>query len=394
MSHWSSETGPVVVRIAARLARERISRPRVTRRAQVPSSLEATTPEWWTDVLCRDAPGAHVVSTAVLGHSAGTHHRHRIGLTYDDAGQRAGLPASVFTKSLPSLVSRMIGGFNGTARAEGRFYMQIRPGLAIETPIGYHAGFERDSLAGINVLEDIVATKAATFCGSGTVVTRAMAEEMIDLLAELHGATWQDPRLEGDWRWVQSFADWYRIGSDKMRTQHYTQRALDAAAHVIPKDLLGRRAEVWPATEAATAIHDTGPRVLLHSDVHIGNWYRTGTGRMGLCDWQCLTKGHWSRDVAYMLSAALAPESRKAWERELLARYLARMGARAGVTHDLDEAWNHYRRQMMHALWMWTITLCHSPFLPAMQTEETTVEMIRRIATAISDLGSLDAALG
>ena len=53
----------------------------------------------------------------------------------------------------------MIGGYNGTARAEGRFYTELRPRLDIESPLGYHAAFDRRSLAGINVLEDIVATR-------------------------------------------------------------------------------------------------------------------------------------------------------------------------------------------------------------------------------------------
>jgi len=48
---------------------------------------------------------------------------------------------------------------------------------------------------------------------------------------------------------------------------------------------------------------------------------------------------------------------------------------------------------MLHAFWMWTITLCHSPFLPAMQTKETSFKMVSRIATAMSDLDSLSAAL-
>jgi hypothetical protein len=39
---------------------------------------------------------------------------------------------------------------------------------------------------------------------------------------------------------------------------------------------------------------------------------------------------------------------------------------------------------------MWTITLCHSPLLPNMQSEETTLTMIERIATAMADLDSID----
>lgn len=395
MTGWSTTTGLTAMRVGARLLCDRLTNPKATARDQVPTSVDAITPAWWTAVLCAEAPGAEVVSATAVSGSKGTHHRHRFALTYNEAGRNAGLPTAVFTKSLPTLVTRMIGGFNGTARAEGRFYTQIRPSLMIEAPLGYHAGFDRQTLAGINVIEDIVATKEATFCDYTTIVTRPMAEEMIDLLAELHGATYQDPRLDQEWRWVASFADWFRIGAQKMQTEFYSQRSLDRAAHLVPGKILARRADVWPATLASTAIHDQGPRSILHSDVHIGNWYRTGrpAPRMGLCDWQCLTKGHWSRDVAYMLAAALTPQDRAAWERDLLVRYLERLGARAGVTLAFDEAFDHYRRQMLHALWMWTITLCHSPFLPAMQTEATSLAMIERISAAMADLDSLDAAL-
>jgi len=37
---------------------------------------------------------------------------------------------------------------------------------------------------------------------------------------------------------------------------------------------------------------------LLHCDVHPGNSYVTGDNRMGLCDWQCVVRGGWARDIA------------------------------------------------------------------------------------------------
>jgi hypothetical protein len=383
----------VAERIRAHLERELSAPTKVKDSGQVPSSVDALTPDWWTAIMCGDVPGARVTAHTIVGGSKGTHVRHRHALAYNDAGMRAGLPTAVFTKTLPDLVTRMIGGYNGTARAEGRFYVQIRPTLEIEAPRGYHAAFDRDTFAGINVMEDVAATKGATFCSHRTLVTRPMAEQMIDLLATLHAATWQHPRFETDWRWVTGFADWFRVGSDKMETERYTQEALDRAGNLIPPDVLARRQDVWPATVAATPIHEHAPRVLLHSDVHIGNWYQTNSGRMGLCDWQCLTRGHWSRDVSYVIAAGLTREDRQAWERGLLARYLDRIGTDAGVRVSFDAAWNDYRRQMMHAFWMWTITLCHSPLLPEMQREDTTLEMVGRIATAISDLESISAAL-
>ncbi|MGH9271590.1 MAG: phosphotransferase [Ilumatobacteraceae bacterium] len=383
--------GGTVVRVAGHLARDRITRPRAVRCGDVPTSVAAITPAWLTDVLCGGVPGAAVLGASVLGSSRGTHERHRLELTYNDVGSGARLPRSVFVKSLPTLVTRMIGGYNGTARVEGQFYARVRPQLDLEAPIGYHSAFDPSSLACVNLLEDVVATKSAVFCDHRTRVTREMAEGMIDVLAVLHGHFYDDRRLDTDLRWLADYPTWFRVGARKMRTEHYTARAIERAAGVIPAAVLDRRDRIWPAVLEAVRIHERGPRSFLHSDVHIGNWYRTGTGSMGLCDWQCPSKGHWSRDVAYAMATALAPEDRRAWEHGLLERYVEQLAQYIGTSPALPEAWDLYRQQMVHALWMWTITLCHSPLLPAMQSEDTSLEMIARITTAMADLESIDA---
>jgi hypothetical protein len=380
------------LRIAVQVLRERV-RPQLARAIDdVPSSVDVLTPEWWTAVMCAGHPDARIVGFDVMGSSAGTHQRHRFMLRYNDAGHAARLPMAVFTKTLPNVLTRMIGGYNGTARAEGRFYREIRAGINIEAPEGYHTAFDRRTLAGINVLEDIVTTRGARFCDAQTYVTRDMAESMVDLLAQLHAHAYGSARLDTEWRWLANFADWFEIGARKMNTERYTRLAMARMAARVPARLMTRSKDIWPATIAASAVHRQGPRGLLHSDVHIGNWYRHRNGRMGLLDFQCVAQGHWSRDIAYALSAALTIEDRRAWERALLARYLEILSNTAGVYIDTDSAWKNYRAQMLHALWMWTITLCHSPWLPAMQPEAVSIAMIERIATAIDDLDSLNAA--
>ena len=286
----------------------------------------------------------------------------------------------------------MIGGFNGTARAEGRFYMQLRPQLEIEAPVGYHAAFDPNTFASILLLEDLVAAKSATFCNHKTYVTRAMAEDMIDLLAALHARFYGDSGFAAGYRWVAPYPRWFTIGAEKMGLEHYTRKAFDAASHVIPQSVLARRGSVWPAALRALEVHESGAQSLLHSDVHIGNWYRTGAEKMGLCDWQCLSRGHWSRDVAYAVTAALTPADRRMWEKDLLVRYLERFAMMTGAKPDFEESFRNYRQQIVHALLMWTITLCHSPLLPNMQSAETTLTLIERITTAMADLDALEAA--
>ncbi len=371
-----------------------LSRKRVHNRNEVPGSVRAITPAWWTSILCRDHPEAEVTDAQILDASSGTHQRHRFAIEYNAAGTDADLPRSVFTKTLPSVMNRMMGGFNGTSYAEGRFLTELRPALHIECPLGYHAALDRRTYAAINVLEDLVATKQANFCDAQTAISRAQAEQMVDLLATLHAHRYKDARLQTECRWIPNFYDWFSVGSRKMRTEHYTQQALDQAADIIPATLLRDRRKLWPATVAAADVHRSGDIGLLHSDVHVGNWYQTGDGRMGLCDWQCLTRGHWSRDLAYVLSAGLTTDDRRAWEQPLLQRYLAKLASLTNTPFEWDKAWHHYRTQMLHALWMWTITLCHSPLLPAMQTDATSRAMIARISQAADDLDSINSALG
>jgi hypothetical protein len=268
--------------------------------------------------------------------------------------------------------------------------LHVRPLLEIEAPTCFYSTYDRQTFTAIHLLEDLVATKQATFCGHKTKVTRAMAEDQIDLLATLHGRFYGDATLRERFRWLADYPKWFTIGAQKMQTEHYTGKALDAAASLMPAKLMQRREEVWPATMKALAVHTSEPSTFLHSDVHIGNWYQTGAGRMGLCDWQCPSRGHWSRDVAYAISSALEPEDRRNWERELLARYLERLAEHRAPKLNFDKSFTWYRQQLLHAFSMWTITLRHSPLLPSMQTEAMTLAMMERVGTAIDDLDALD----
>jgi len=386
----SGATALAALKIGGRVAFERLARPKARQRDDVPCSPSAITPEWLTAVLCEKHPGAMVTQLVVKPASAGTHERHRLIVSYNEAGRRAGLPGSIFTKSLPSVVTRMIGGFNGTARVEGQFFTQLRPLLEIEAPVGYHAAFDRQTFASILLLEDLVATKSATFCNHRTYVTREMAGDMIDVLAALHARFYGEPEFATRYRWVAGYPRWFTIGAEKMSLEYYTRKAFEAASHVIPGQVMAQRDAVWPAAMRALAVHEGEGQGLIHSDVHIGNWYRTAAGKMGLCDWQCLSRGHWSRDFAYAVTAALTPVDRRLWEKDLLARYLERFAELTGTRPDFAQSFRYYRQQIVHALLMWTITLCHSPLLPNMQPEETTLAMIERITTAMADLDSID----
>ncbi len=378
-------------RIARLVEDEQRTKPKAVRAGDVVPNVEAITCEWLTDVLCGDAADIKVIDVEITLVSVGTHARHRLRLTYDRALDQAMLPTLVFSKTLPSVENRMMVGITGHARTEGRFYTQMRPELELEIPHCYHSTVDRGSCAAIHLLEDLVETKGATFTNYETYVTREMAEDMVDLLAGLHGHFYDDRRFDDDFKWVARFTRWFMGGVTKLRVDESTEKALTKAADLIPERLLRRRNEIWPATMAALRVHEEEPETFLHSDVHIGNWYQTDNGRMGLCDWQCAGRGHWSRDLAYAISGALTIDDRRAWEVGLVRRYLAGLEDVCGRSFDFGAAWIHYRQQMLHALLNWTPTLCPSEYVPAtMQTEEVSLTMIERMTAAIDDLDSID----
>jgi len=353
----------------------------------VPWSADGITSQWLTSVLCKLRPGSEVLSFTISRRGAGTSVRWHIALQYNEEGKKAKLPEALFAKTTPTLFTRLTT--SEPAWRESCFYEQIRPSLRIETPLLFASAHDRNSGRSINLLEDIVASKQAQFCNYATTVSRQQAENMVDLLASFHAAFYDSPRFNNDLAWLPKFEDILLTGERNGIVVGHEQ-AMHEAASVIPPDVIARKSEIWPMTLLSLGTHEHEPRTLSHSDVHLGNWYFTGKGEMGLCDWQMVCKGHWSRDFAYAISSSLTIPNRRAWEHDLLKRYLERMREFGGVNIAFDDAWKHYRQQIFAALLMWTPTLCHPPTMPDMQPLDMSLEMIKRITAAISDLESFD----
>lgn len=379
------------MRFGAHTIWDGVRRPRARVKSDIPFAIEAISTDWLTAVLCSNSLETKVVAFEFGPQSSGTTVRRRIDLRYSTENGNADLPTSVFAKSSPRFVNRLTLGLTKTIENEAMFYRKIRPLLPLEAPRGYHSAYDLESGRSIHLLEDLVRTKGANFCSPSSIIDHSKAEDMVRVLAALHGTFYGQPQLEDTFPWLQSFPDWWRTGYEGFGLRRFHDAAIEKAASVIPNDVYSRRAEIWPAQIRSLSTHLGHPKTLIHGDVHLGNWYITRDGRMGLCDWQCVSIGNWARDFAYAVSATLSIEDRRAWEHDLLDLYLQQIESATGCKIAFDDAWTLYRQQAIAALLMWTPTLCHSPLMPDMQPEAVSVEMIKRITTAMSDLESLAA---
>lgn len=361
----------------------------VTRRHEVPASAENFTVDWLTDVLCADVPDARVLSFTLRG-AASTHTQRRaIELDYNAAGEQAGLPRRLFSKSTP-FGGRAIVRISGATGNEIGFFNQIDRRTGLETPHAFHAAYDHRSMRSMILMEDADA-RGATFLDVSDPWTVDMVKGVLAELAILHARWWESPDLDAPFDWLKPSSQFNGDLDDILDFERVSMIGVDAAADILPAAITGDKPGLWAAFKHSLALSDRAPRTLLHGDIHPGNTYTLPNGRMGLCDWQCTVKGVWARDVAYVITSFLPADQRPLVERDLLAFYLDRLRAGNAPAPNFDDAWRLYRLQTLHAFMSWAFTYGMALTQIEMQPPQICREMLRRMGTAIDQLDTLAA---
>jgi len=307
-------------------------------------------------------------------------------------GREAGLTDRLFTKSGPSFATRMVSSAAGLGVIEATFYAQIRPTLDIEAPTTQYSAYDPLTNRQLLIVDHITETRGAQF---GNILTRQLtlqqAEQVVDALATLHAKFWDAPLRKWFGSWLFDSHVWMARLNITINAPKRILVGFERGRDVIPPELYDRRNEVPAALMRSLEINTSGPQALLHGDVHPGNWYVTGDGRMGLYDRQCIVRGGWARDIAYALATHLTVEQRRDWEQDLVARYRERLAEAGFELANAEECFLAYRQQMPHAMFMWLGTIGRYRLQPEMQPKDITLESVRRTCQAAADLDSLDA---
>jgi Ecdysteroid kinase-like family len=337
---------------------------------------------WLTAHLARHVPGAVAMSAAPLDGTTGTTDRRRLRVTWNEAGERAGLPNNLFIKSTPlSAKNRCMVGPLDMAVNEVRFYKSAAAELggAVPTARYAYAGMGARFLI---VLDDVVADGGRTYA----VADRCDIEHargLIDFFAALHSRFWASPRFQRDLTWARTWSTrpgsailnyFYKRGRrDALRLNH---PASTPAVHAVAAALDDHADAYYKEFEA-------GPLTLLHGDSHLGNSFSWADGRSGMLDWQVVWQGPGLREVAYWMTTGLDVDMRRTQERDLLDRYLE--GLRRGGVPEVptsNAAFERYRLFSAEA-WDSTAMLIAWPGLQAPQNAEAGWQ---RACAAVEDL--------
>jgi Phosphotransferase enzyme family len=377
-----------VARVLFAEARKRVGESRPLSAEEVPRSPEEIDAQWLTAVLCARAVGACVTSVHTGGGSSGTTTRRALELSYNHAGTAAGLPTRVFAKCTTTLAQRLMLGLGGFLHGEPGFYTLVRPDLALEAPMGYFGAVDRHSWHSIVLIEDVAATRGASFWQPSTQVSRGQIEDLLSAVAGWHGGLWGSARLAG-WPWLKTPTEQMRLIDALIGLANRLPVGAERARGVIPVTLRGRQADLYAGMRRSMAMLSLGTPTYLHGDLHVANTYVLAGGRMGVVDWQVGLQGSWAHDYSYIVATALDIEARRAWEGELLDFYLECLAGAGGERIPRDRAWSAYRSALLYPYFAWVYTMGRSRLQPNFQPDRVSLTMIERLSTAIDDLDSL-----
>ncbi len=332
---------------------------------------------WAQKVIDRHAPGVRVSRVEPLAVDIGTTTRVRLVVEHDGLES---LPRRWFVK-LPSSYWRAwwITELPRLLETEVRFYREVGSSVPVPQPTVLAAATRIGG--GMTLVLGDVTEFGADAGKPGDLLTAEQAGQVVEELARIHARFWGSASLEREYRWlagpVRRLED--RLGA--VLGVPLMRNGLQRAGSAIPRALHAPAMRYARLRSRAMRYLSQGPRTLVHHDCHSGNifWYES---RPGLYDWQLVRIGEGISDVAYLLATALEPETRRAHEGALLARYQRVLSEQGIKGLDAAHLRHRYRAHLTYALEAMVATLA----IGGLMKLESNLELIRRAAAAVQDL--------
>ena len=346
----------------------------------LPLTPDEISASWLSNALGVAHPGVKVETIEQTDIMWGTGTKVFLTVSYNDAGQAAGLPERLCIKAgLAEHREAMLFLY----RLEARFFSEIAPQLDIHVPHCLFAAY--DDQQGLVILEDLRDANAEILKVQRPI-NQQEAERFMEGLATLHARWWNAPEIadDGELGWL----DWHDPLPDGPEGDYGRgQLAPDRFAHFmalpravgLPQALKDRK-NMMDALQALRRFPKQAPNCVIHADAHLGNMFLTCDGKAGFLDWQSVRRGHWAQDVAYFMISALDPLDRRKWEHELVRGYLAAL-TRNGVSDipSEDDAWSAIRAHICYGLFYWAVNPVE------WQVEENNAAVVPRFAWAAVD---------
>ena len=340
------------------------------------------TVDWAQRVVNKHHSHIVVSNVDVVSVDIGTTTRIRVNVEHNEPTL---LPSQWFVK-LPSMAwqARLITALPRLLHTEVRFYNEVVRSVSVTVPL-FLAAQSQLGKGSTLVLTDL--TEFGVILGKpGDALTFPQAAMVVEQLAVFHARFWNKENLDHTHRWlagpVRSMEDF--LGSTL--AVPLMKRGLDKAGNLVPPALHGPAIHYARHRRQAMRFLTEGPQTLIHHDCHAGNLF-WNQSQPGLLDWQMVRFGEGISDIAYFLSTALNPETRRLHETSLIAIYTQGLEDNGVTGIDVNMLLQRYRAHLIYPFEAMIVTLA----IGGMMNLESNHELIRRTAAAVEDLNAFAA---
>ncbi|MFM2077890.1 MAG: hypothetical protein RJA49_1780 [Actinomycetota bacterium] len=349
----------------------------------IPTDPTAVDAAWMHDALTAAgvARGATVTDVAFAGYiGTGQMGRNaRYALTWD---RPDGRPASVVGKFPTDDPTGRASGFdNGSYRTEWTFYQELAHTVNVRAPQCHVALFDEDEQNFVLLMEDLAGSAQGDQMRGLTVDEALLAVEQA---VAFHAPRWGDPTLaelmtrseDEAVALLHAIYDATHEATLARLGPNLDDEAIDLVRRFAPK------VGAWVTASDA-------PRTLLHMDFRPDNFLfgvAPDAPPLVVVDWQTVTVGPGTHDLAYMIGGSFEPEQRALVERGLVEQYCAQLAAH-GIDYPFDNCWKDYRISSL-----WGVLMSVIATMLAAQTERGDLmltTMLRRHARQAIELDAL-----
>jgi hypothetical protein len=295
------------------------------------------------------------------------------------------LPRQWFVK-LPSMAwqARLITALPRLLHTEVRFYNEVARSVSVTVP-DFLAAQSKLGKGATLVLTDV--TEFGAILGSpGDALTFPQAARVVEQLANFHARFWNKTNIDPAYRWL---AGPIRRLEDFLGTAMAVplmKRGLHQAGELVPSTLHAQAVHYARHRRQAMCFLTEAPQTLVHHDCHPGNLF-WNQSQPGLLDWQLVRFGEGISDIAYFLSTALNPETRRLHEASLIAIYAQCLEDNGVAGLDIKILMQRYRAHLIYPFEAMIVTLA----VGGMMNLGSNHELIRRTAAAVEDLDAFAA---
>lgn len=303
----------------------------------------------------------------------------RYRLTWDDP---AGRPVSLVGKFPSDDPTGRANGFNnGNYSAEWNFYREVASTLKVRAPHCHVALYDEEQQNFVLLMEDMSGSEQGDQMRGLTVAEALLAVEQA---VAFHAPRWGDPTLDG----LSKRTDDETVALLQTLYTMFHEATLERLGANLPQEVMDLVRAFEPNVGAWVTASDA-PRTLLHMDFRPDNFLFGTTPDappLAIVDWQTVTVGPATHDLAYMIGGSFEPAERANVERGLVQRYCELLAAE-GVEYSFEQCWQDYRISSL-----WGVVMSVLATMMAAQTERGDVmltTMLRRHALQAIDLDAL-----